>query len=258
MLFDQGRCTRSLRCGLRQRCVDFVANRRGHIVERRAEKRGFSETRPAIPADAAIPFPALGLTKASRLRRRLVLTLVVTARRSFRTASLKPKRMLAVMVPLLCSIRKSDVDISGAVRLVGARPPILPCCKVRWRPIPSRVILRTSPELIAPGRVSSHFNNCWSPTRYAVIIQPPRELRRRLTATPRSGTRRWERPCGIAESEILSSHSYPFANMRLSGHHQSPSQPLRYDRAHGSAAPRVRCRPGRGLPEVLHSPRYTV
>src|SRR6266446_5445378 len=47
-LHDQRRCTRSSRYGLRQRCFDFVANRRGHIVERRTEKRGFSETRHAI------------------------------------------------------------------------------------------------------------------------------------------------------------------------------------------------------------------
>src|SRR5438128_11696234 len=48
MPFDQRRCTRSLRYGLRKRCVDFVANRRGHIFERRTEKRGFSGTRHAI------------------------------------------------------------------------------------------------------------------------------------------------------------------------------------------------------------------
>src|SRR5215468_6653867 len=43
----------SLRYSLRQRCVDLVANARGHIVERRAEKRGFNGIRHAIARQRA-------------------------------------------------------------------------------------------------------------------------------------------------------------------------------------------------------------
>ena len=61
--------------------------------------------------------------------------------------------MLAVIVsPLLLDTKIwASTSVSGAVRLVGTRPPILSCCKARWRLIPSRVMPRTSPELIAPG-----------------------------------------------------------------------------------------------------------
>jgi len=46
--------------------------------------------------------------------------------------------------PITCSTRKSDFDISRAVRLVGNPTTNIILLQVRWRPIPSRVMLRTS------------------------------------------------------------------------------------------------------------------
>src|ERR1700737_3923225 len=44
----------------RPREVDFAANRRGHIVERRTEKRGFSEARHAVPRWGTDHLPSAG------------------------------------------------------------------------------------------------------------------------------------------------------------------------------------------------------
>src|ERR1700730_19215229 len=98
-----------------------IASRTAEVILSSAERRNEGSARPGTPSPAGAPitFLALGLMKASRLRRRLVLRLVGPARRPFRTALWKSRHMLAVMVPSLCSTRKSDFDISRAVQLVG-------------------------------------------------------------------------------------------------------------------------------------------
>ena len=165
MLFDQRRCTRSLRYGLRQRCVDFVANRRGHIVERRTEKRGFGETRHAIIRWRTDHLTSAGADEGFSPAPKAGSDIGRAGQTAFPHGIMEIEAYARSDGPITLLDTKSDFDISRAVRLVGTRPLILSCCKVRWRPIPSRVMLRTSPELIAPGRVSSHCSTCWSPTR---------------------------------------------------------------------------------------------